>query len=84
MMDITQFAIFDAKKFLIIAYDNYEAYWADILSSYKRQSDKKKRLQSLIESLDRDSKDPFTDFSDVREKIHYLSSKYENILNQIS
>lgn len=72
-----------AEKFLLIAYDNYEEYWDDILSSYKRQSDKKKRLQSLIESLYKDSKDPFTDFSDVREKIFFLSSKYENILNQI-
>ncbi|MDE7414374.1 MAG: hypothetical protein K2N05_11405 [Muribaculaceae bacterium] len=73
----------DAEKYLIIAYNNYEAYWDDILSSYKRQSDKKKRLQSIIESLDSDSKEPITHFPDVRKKIHYLSSKYENILNQI-
>lgn len=72
-----------AEKYLINAYDNFEAHWDDIINSYKRQSDKKKRLQSLIESLERDSKDPFTDFSGVREKIHYLCSKYENILNQI-
>lgn len=73
----------DAEKYLIIAYNNYEAYWDDVLSSYKRQSDKKKRLQYLIESLNKDSKDPFTDFSDVRKKIFLLSSKYENILSQI-
>ncbi len=66
------------------AYDDYEEYWDDVLENYNRPSAKRNRLQYLIESLDKDSEDPMTDFPDVRAKLSNLRRKYNTILEELT
>ena len=73
----------DIQKYLLNAYVNYQAYWDEVLGNYKRPAAKKKRLQELIEALDRDSHDPLTAFSEVRKKISDLRIEYCNMLNKL-
>ncbi len=74
----------DFSKYLMSAYDDYEEYWDDVLENYNRPSAKRNRLQYLIESLDKDSEDPMTDFPDVRAKLSNLRRKYNTILEELT
>lgn len=74
----------DFSKYLISAYDDYEQYWDDVLENYKRPSAKSNRLKDLIESIDKDSEDPVTDFPDVRAKLSNLRRKYNTIFEELT
>ncbi len=74
----------DKEKCLIIVYENFESYWDDVLNSYKRNTERKNRLQSLIDNLNKDLVDPLTDYESVRLKLSSLLRKYRNWLRCVS
>lgn len=74
----------NGEKYLLSALDNFESYWENVLDSYKRKSDKKKRLQYLIENLDETLKDTTLSYDNVRKRIMTLYDKYHNELYNMS
>ena len=70
-------------KVIIKLYSDYEDYWDGVLSGYKRVSDKKKRLQYLIDNLQQDMTESIINIQEARDKISQLLSKYETQLKQL-
>lgn len=72
----------DEEKLLSNILKSYQAYWDNVLNSYKRPSARNNRLSYLIDNLDEIIKKPFMqEFPNIKTKAQLLQSHYKQLSN---
>ncbi len=58
---------------------SYKDYWENVLTSYKRQSDRTKRIHYLVDNLDEVLKSSYIrEFPDIMQKVEDLQNEYRS------
>lgn len=75
--------ILNPEKYLLTAYDNYESYCDSLINHYRRSSDKKERLEYIIETLTGDLSNTLISYGSVELRIRGLIHKYNKELETL-
>ena len=69
------------ESYLLDVYDNFESYWDNVLDDYVKPSFKRKRLEYLLENLNKELTDSTIEADNVRGRIKQLIIKYQRLLD---